>query len=76
MDELFKEIVDVYEREVFNVGELYDIIIKCGYSSVEARKMVRNGINAKEIGRVKYCKVRQNMPSKGSFVVLKKNHSE
>lgn len=55
---------------------MYDIIIKCGYSSVEARKMVRNGINAKEIGRVKYCKVRQNMPSKGSFVVLKKNHSE
>ncbi len=68
--ELFGSIIDIYGREVFTLGELLGILGKCGFSTVEARSVIREAINARVVGRVKFQKLRRNMPSRHTVVVL------
>ncbi len=74
--ELFKAIIDIYGKDVFTVGELFDILRGSGYSSVEAQSIVRKSINGGHIGRVMFRKIRRNMPKRSSFVVLSVNNKK
>ncbi len=68
--ELFKAIIDTYGRDVYTLGELFDILRGSGFSPVEAQSIVRKAINDGHIGRVTFRKLRRNMPKRSSFVVL------
>lgn len=68
--EVFKAIIDTYEREVFTLGELFDILRASGFSPAEAHIIVREAINRGHIGRVTFRKVHRNMPRKTSYVIL------
>ncbi len=74
--ELFKAIIDTYGRDVYTLGELFDILRGSGFSPVEAQNIVRDAINDGHIGRVMFRKLRRNMPKRSSFVVLSVNNKK
>ena len=69
-----QEIKNTYERDIFTLKELFDILYNCGFSHAEARQIIRDSINGKHLGRVFIRRMRHNMPAKGSRFVLQKDH--
>lgn len=68
-EELLQEIRKNYGREVFTLKELSDILHNCDFSRAEARQIVLESLNTRQLGRVSLQKVRR-MPAKTSFVAI------
>ena len=68
-EELLQEIRKNYGREVFTLKELSDILHNCDFSRAEARQIVLESLNTRQLGRVSLQKVRR-MPDKTSFVAI------
>ena len=68
--ELLREIKTAYGREVFTYKELYEILLNCDFSKVEARRIVRDCLKEKQLGRICYRKIRRNMPPSYSRVAI------
>ena len=70
--EIIDSIKCTYERECMTVGELMEILIKCGFSQHECREIIRCGINNKEMGRTSYRNLGRKMLNRNTVVVLKR----
>lgn len=68
--ELLQAISKTYGRDIFTLKELSDILLNCDYTKTEARQIIRESLNAQQLGRISLRKVRRNMPSKTSFVAI------
>ena len=68
--ELLQEICKTYGRDIFTLKELSDILHNCDYTKAEARQIIRESLNAQQLGRISLRKVRRNMPAKTSFVAI------
>lgn len=68
--ELLQEICKTYGRDIFTLKELSDILLNCDYTKAEARQIIRESLNAQQLGRISLRKVRRNMPAKTSFVAI------
>jgi hypothetical protein len=67
--ELLQEICKTYGRDIFTLKELSDILHNCEFSSVEARQLLLDSFNTRQLGKVSLRKVRR-MPCKTSFVAI------
>lgn len=67
--ELLQAIRNTYGRDIFTLKELSDILNNCDFSSVEARQILLDAFNSKQLGKVSLRKVRR-MPCKTSFVAI------
>ena len=68
--ELLQAICKTYGRDIFTLKELSDILHNCDYTKAEARQIIRESLNAQQLGRISLRKVRRNMPAKTSFVAI------
>ena len=68
--ELLHEICKTYGRDIFTLKELLDILHNCEFSTAEARQIIRDSLNTRQLGRVSFRKIRRNMPAKTSFVAI------
>lgn len=68
--ELLQEICKNYGRDIFTLKELSDILLNCDYTKAEARHILRESLNAQQLGRVSLKKIRRKMPAKSSFVAI------
>ena len=68
--ELLHEIKETYGRDIFTLAELYEILLRCDYSHAEARKMVREMLNDKQLCRVSRRKIKRNLPRRSSYVAI------
>ncbi len=68
--ELLQAICKTYGRDIFTLKELSDILLNCDYTKAEARQIIRESLNAQQLGRISLRKVRRNMPAKTSFVAI------
>ena len=67
--ELLQAICKTYGRDIFTLKELSDILYNCDYTKAEARKIILESLNTKQLGRVSLQKLRR-MPAKTSFVAI------
>lgn len=67
--ELLQAISKTYGRDIFTLKELSDILHNCDYTKAEARQIILESLNAKQLGRVSLRKLRR-MPAKTSFVAI------
>lgn len=67
--ELLQEICKTYGRDIFTLKELSDILHNCDYSRAEARQIILESLNTRQLGRVTLRKSRR-MPAKTSFVAI------
>jgi hypothetical protein len=67
--ELLQEIKKNYGRDVFTLKELSEILHYCDFSRAEARQIILESLNTRQLGRVSLQKVRR-MPAKTSFVAI------
>lgn len=67
--ELLQAISKTYGRDIFTLKELTDILLNCDYTKAEARQIIRESLNTKQLGRVSLQKLRR-MPAKTSFVAI------
>ena len=68
--ELLREIKKTYGREVFTFKELYEILLNCNFSMVEARQIVKESLSKRQLGKISFRKIRRNLPPKSSRVVI------
>ncbi len=67
--ELLQEIIKNYGRDIFTLKELSEILHNCDFSRAEARQIILESLNTKQLGRISLQKVRR-MPAKTSFVAI------
>jgi hypothetical protein len=67
--ELLQAICKTYGRDIFTLKELTDILLNCDYTKAEARQIILESLNTKQLGRVSLQKLRR-MPAKTSFVAI------
>ena len=67
--ELLQAICKTYGRDIFTLKELSDILRNCDYTKAEARQIILESLNTKQLGRVSLQKLRR-MPAKTSFVAI------
>ena len=72
--EIIEVIAEAHGREVFTVGELLAILQMNGCNAAEAGHIVKTAINNYYIGRVSFRKIKRNMPSRNSLLVLSVNN--
>ena len=68
--ELLNEIRKTYGRDIFTLQELYEILYRCDFTRTEAREVLRESLNSKQLGRISVRAVRRNMPARSSFVAV------
>ena len=68
--ELLQAICKTYGRDIFTLKELYDILHNCDYTQEETRQIIRESLDAQQLGRISLRKLRRNMPAKTSFVAI------
>jgi hypothetical protein len=73
--ELLQAICEIYGRDIFTLKELSDILLNCDYTKAEARQIILESLNTKQLGRVSLQKLRR-MPAKTSFVAILVNNSK
>lgn len=69
LEELFEQIKEQYQRELFTVQELLDILTRMGYSKAEAKAIILKALNKGITGRVSRRK-RSVLPRKDSIIAL------
>lgn len=67
--ELLQAICKTYGRDIFTLKELSGILHNCDYTKAEARQIILESLNARQLGRVSLRKLRR-MPAKTSFVAI------
>lgn len=67
--ELLHTICKTYGRDIFTLKELSDILHNCDYTKAEARQIILESLNNKQMGMVSLRKVRR-LPFKTSFVAI------
>ena len=73
MIEIFNHIKSIYGRDIFTLKELTDILINCDFSRAEARQIIRDSLNTKQLGKISFRKIRRKMPDKKSFIAIMKS---
>ena len=74
--ELVRSIRLNYERDVMTIKELMEIMCKCEFSKVEARRIIRKAFKDRNIGRVSYRQIRRNFIGGSSLIVLRQKVEE
>ena len=69
LEELFEQIKEQHQRELFTLQELLDILSKMSYTKAEARAIVLKAMNKGITGRVSRRK-RSVLPRKDSIIAL------
>lgn len=69
LEELFEQIQEQYQRELFTVAELLDILTRMGYKRAEARAIMLKAMNQRVTGRVSFRK-RSVLPRPNSIIAL------
>lgn len=69
IEEIFEEIKEQHQQELFTVEELLDILARMGYSKAEARAIILRALNTRITGRVSRRK-RSVLPRKDSIIAL------
>lgn len=67
--ELLQAICKTYGRDIFTLKEIFEILQNCDYTNAEARQIVLESLNAKQLGRVSLRKIHR-LPAKTSFVAI------
>ena len=70
-DEIIKAIKDVYQRDIFTMGEIEEILTESGYKSYEIREIVRSAIKSNQMGRITYKNIGHSFPHRNSYVVIR-----
>ena len=69
LEEIFEQIKEQYQRDLFTVVELKEILVLMGYSKAEARAIILRALNTRITGRVSRRK-RSVLPRKDSIIAL------
>ena len=69
LEELFEQIKDQHQRELFTVSELLDILTRMDYTKAEAKAIVLKSLNMGVTGRVSKRK-RSVLPRPHSIIAL------
>ena len=69
LEELFEQIKEQHQRELFTLQELLDILSKMSYTKAEARAIVLKAMNLRVTGRVTLRK-RSVLPRPNSIIAL------
>ena len=69
LEELFEQIKEQHQREIFTLEELLDILAKMNYTKAEARAIVLKSLNMGVTGRVSKRK-RSVLPRPNSIIAL------
>lgn len=67
--ELLEAICKTYGRDIFTLKELSDILHNCDFTQAEARQLILDGFNNRQLGKVSQRRVRR-IPAKTSFVAI------
>jgi len=70
--ELVRAICFNYDKEVFTIKELMEILLNCNFTTWEARRIIRKAFKEKNIGRVSYRQIKGNFVGYSTLVVLRK----
>lgn len=69
----FNHISEIYGKSVFKIEDLKEILSICGLEWKEARQIMIDAFNDKQIGRIEYRQGRRKLPRKGTLVYIKEN---